>query len=260
MPLLAALNYGLRVIATARRPETLAPLKEKGAAALALDVTSPVEDLKKFATEAINVYGQVDYLVNNAGYLQGGAIEENTPEENLNQFNTNFFGLVNTTNAFLPHFRARRTGTIVNISSQGAVLGVTGGGIYCASKAAVDTISHTWANELREYGIRCVSVQPGAFRTAVAESSNLRVAKAHIDGYKAAHEWVAGFSANAGKERGDTAKAAVKIIDFIATDPQRQLPSRFAIGDDAYENVKNFHTQRLKEVEEWKELSTGTDA
>lgn len=105
------------------------------------------------------ISGQVDYLINNAGFLQGGAIEENTPEENLAQFNTNFFGVINVTNAFLPHFRARKQGTIVNISSQGALLCIPGAGIYCASKAALDATSETWANELADFNIRCVSIQ-----------------------------------------------------------------------------------------------------
>jgi NAD(P)-dependent dehydrogenase (short-subunit alcohol dehydrogenase family) len=103
--------------------------------------------------------GHVDFLVNNAGYLQGGAIEENTSEEVLLQFNTNVFGLLNTTNAFLPYFRARRAGTVVNISSQGGSLNLTGVGIYCASKAAVDSLSDTWAKELAEFNIKCISIQ-----------------------------------------------------------------------------------------------------
>jgi NAD(P)-dependent dehydrogenase (short-subunit alcohol dehydrogenase family) len=98
-------------------------------------------------------------LINNAGFLQGGAIEENTPEENLAQFNTNFFGVINVTNAFLPHFRTRKQGTIVNISSQGSTLCVPGSGIYCASKAALDAISDTWARELASLNIRCISIQ-----------------------------------------------------------------------------------------------------
>jgi short-subunit dehydrogenase len=105
--------------------------------------------------------GQVDFLINNAGYLQGGAIEENTPEETTAQFNTNVFGLLNTTNAFLPYFRRRRDGMIVNISSQGGSLNMVGAGIYCASKAAVDSLSDTWAKELAEFNVRCISIQVG---------------------------------------------------------------------------------------------------
>ncbi|KAJ7445253.1 putative short-chain oxidoreductase [Mycena latifolia] len=257
---LAALSQGMRVIATARRPGTLMALEEKGAKALKLDVASSPEELKAFASEALSIFGQVDYLINNAGFLQGGAIEENTAEENLAQFNTNFFGVINVTNAFLPHFRERNQGTIVNISSQGAALCIPGAGIYCASKAALDAISDTWARELAYFNIRCMSIQAGSFRTSVAESGNLKIAADKIDGYQAAHDWVVGLNMSAGKERGDTKIAAAKIVELIAADPERALPMRLALGEDAYANVKGFLMKQLEDLETWKAVSTGTDA
>ncbi|KAJ7858383.1 hypothetical protein B0H14DRAFT_2187647, partial [Mycena olivaceomarginata] len=91
-----ALSCGFRVIPTARRVGTLMALKEKGAEILELDVTSPSEN-SAFVVSAWAIYGQVDFLVNNAGFLQGGTIEENTPGDTMAQFNTNVFGLLNTT-------------------------------------------------------------------------------------------------------------------------------------------------------------------
>ncbi|KAJ7613652.1 dehydrogenase [Mycena polygramma] len=257
----AALSANLRVIATARRPETLDSLKDQGAKTLKLDVTAPSDELKQFAAEALSLFGQVDYLINNAGFLQGGAIEENTHEENLAQFNTNFFGVINVTNAFLPHMRQRKRGTIVNVSSQGQWLCLAGAGIYCASKAAVDAVSATWASELKGFEIRCVSIQLGAFRTSVAESGSLKVAKARIDdsGYDGAHDWVVGFNQRAGKEQGDPALAAAKIIALISDPARTTLPVRLALGDDAYEYGKAFHEKELEELEKWKEVTTGTD-
>ncbi|KAJ7918896.1 hypothetical protein B0H13DRAFT_1606821, partial [Mycena leptocephala] len=126
---LAALASGFRIIATARRVEKLDDLENRGAKTLPLDVTWSIENLVAFA---------VDYLANNAGYAQGGAIEEVSPKEALEQFNTNFFGLVNTTNAFLPHFHSRRAGTLVNLSSEITCHPLPGAGLYCASKAALD--------------------------------------------------------------------------------------------------------------------------
>ncbi|KAJ7093836.1 putative short-chain oxidoreductase [Mycena belliarum] len=258
---LTALAKGLRVIATARRPETLEALKEKGAKTLQLDVTASPDKLNAFATEAISVFGQVDTLINNAGFLQGGAVEENTPEENLAQFDTNFFGVVNVTSAFLPHFRERRQGTIVNISSQASGLCAPGAGIYCASKAAVEAISDTWARELAGFSIRAISIQLGAFRTSVAESGNLKIAARRIesDVYRGAHDWVVGFNARAGKERGDTRIAAERLVDLVACDPKRALPMRLALGDDAYETMTSFHTKQLEDLEAWKAVTTGTD-
>ncbi|KAJ7748383.1 putative short-chain oxidoreductase [Mycena metata] len=255
----AALAAGLRVIATARRPETLVSLEAMGAKALKLDVTASHEELKGFASTALELFGRVDYLINNAGFLHGGAIEENSAAENLAQFNTNFFGVINLTNAFLPHWRERKQGTIVNVSSQGSMLCIPGAGIYCASKAALDALSDTWARELASFNIRSISIQLGAFRTSVAESGNLKVAEGKIQGYDAAHEWVSGFNAAAGKERGDTAIAARKIIELITVDPGRALPTRLAMGEDSYNNAKDFYRKRLEDLEAWKSVSSGTD-
>jgi NAD(P)-dependent dehydrogenase (short-subunit alcohol dehydrogenase family) len=208
--------------------------------------------------------------------LQGGAIEENNPEENLAQFNTNVFGVINVTNAFLPHWRARKQGTIVNVSSQGAMMCIPGAGIYCASKAALDALSFTWARELASFNIRCVSVQVflflsawlaayillqlGSFRTSVAESGNLKIAAANIDGYQVSHDWVADFNKSAGKERGDPAVAAAKIIELVSVEPEGvPLPMRLVLGEDSYENAKAFYEKQLRDLETWKDVSTGTD-
>ncbi|KAJ6603253.1 putative short-chain oxidoreductase [Mycena vulgaris] len=252
-----ALERGFRVISTARRVESLAALKEKGAETHALDVTASFADLSAFAARAWAIYGQVDVLINNAGYLQGGAIEENTPEEALTQFNTNVFGLLNTTNAFLPYFRARRSGTIVNISSQGGSLNMIGAGIYCASKAAVDSLSDTLARELAEFGVRCISIQPGMFRTAVAESTNIRRGSHRIPEYTEPEKTMTWYTGQAGTERGDTRKGAAKIIDLV-TGPG-ELPMRLALGEDAFENLKALRMQQLAEMEKFKTRSVGTD-
>ncbi|KAJ7613649.1 dehydrogenase [Mycena polygramma] len=253
-----ALSANLRVIATARRPETLDSLKELGAKTLRLDVTASTEELKQFASEALSLYGQVDYLINNAGFLHAGALEENTHEENLAQFNTNFFGLINVTTAFLPHMRERKRGTIVNVSSQGPWVCPPGAGIYCASKAAVDAISATWASELAGFGIRCISIQLGSCRTSVW-GNNLKVAKVRIDdkGYDAMHDFIVEFNQIAGKERGDTAIAATKLIAAVTS--ESALPVRLALGEDAYEYGKAFYEKGLEELKMWKEVSTGTD-
>ncbi|KAJ7118900.1 putative short-chain oxidoreductase [Mycena epipterygia] len=256
---IAALNSGFRVIATARRVETLAPLEQRGAKVLALDVTSSEAELAEFAVKAIALYGEVDYLINNAGFVQGGAVEENSMAEVLRQFNTNFFGLVNTTNVFLPHFRARKTGTIVNISSQGSSMGTPGGGIYCASKAAVDAVSDTWAHELAEYNIRSISVQPGAFRTEVLQpTGNVGRAAKVIEGYQLAHGVVDFMLKSAGKEAGDTSKGAANIIAFVTDPARKQLPLRFVLGDDAFATLNAFYTQQLADMEGAKQWSTGT--
>ncbi|KAJ7491123.1 dehydrogenase [Mycena latifolia] len=256
---IAALNSGFRVIATARRVETLTSLEKQGAEVLTLDITSSEAELADFAAQSIAIYGQIDYLVNNAGFLLAGAIEEVSMPEVLRQFNTNVFGLIKTTNAFLPHFRERKAGTIVNISSQGSSLGTPGGGIYCSSKAAVDAISDTWAHELAEYNIRSISVQPGAFRTEVLQSTNVGRAAKFIEGYQLVHGVIDYMSKAAGSEAGDPVKGAQRIIAFVADPERKQLPLRFVVGDDAFDSLKAFYTQQLADLEEAKQQSTGTN-
>ncbi|KAJ6462589.1 putative short-chain oxidoreductase [Mycena sanguinolenta] len=251
-----ALERGFRVIATARAIETLAALKEKGAEILPLDVTAPPSVISAVAATAWGIYGQVDFLINNAGYLQCGAIEENTLEETMAQFNINVFGLLNTTNAFLPYFRARRAGMIVNISSQGGCVNKEGTGIYCASKAAVDSLSDTWARELAEFNVKCVSIQPSQFRTTIA--ATLQRGSHRIPGYTVADKVVVDYKAASGTERGDPAKAIARILDFITAEGL-DLPLRLPLGDAAYENVKSFHLERLADMEKFKAWSVGTN-
>ncbi|KAG8895573.1 hypothetical protein FRB99_000457, partial [Tulasnella sp. 403] len=110
---LEALKRGDKVIATARNTSKIDPaLRANGAELLQLDVTDSLDNLKIVAGRAIGIYGRVDVVVNNAGYVLVGAIEENTPEETFAQFNTNVFGALNVTRAFLPHMRKRKSGTI----------------------------------------------------------------------------------------------------------------------------------------------------
>jgi NAD(P)-dependent dehydrogenase (short-subunit alcohol dehydrogenase family) len=218
--------------------------------------------------------------VNNAGFVSAGAIEEFSRADALRQFNTNFFGLISTTNAFLPHFRQRKSGTIVNIGSHGSIAPVPGGGLYCASKAAVDALSDTWTRELAEYNIRSISVQvglpaqpyveyllkvkhtgiqPGAFRTDVFESTNLVYATKVIEGYALAHGVIDAISKQlGGPQAGDPARAAANIVAFVTDPTHKQLPSRFVIGDDAFAASKVFYTQQLTDIEAAKAWSTGT--
>ncbi|KAF7354291.1 Short-chain dehydrogenase reductase sdr [Mycena venus] len=239
---IAALASDFRVIATARRAETVSDLEKRGAKTL-----------------AIAIYGQVDYLVNNAGYAQGGAIEEVTPGEALAQFNTNFFGLVNTTNAFLPHLRSRRAGTLVNISSEVTCTGLPGAGIYAASKAAITAVSDTWANELKEYGIRSICVLPGQFRTQFLKNAGVfGRPSTMVDGYEVLHGAMR-HMANGDFStaiRGDPTKAARNIVTVVT---RAEVPLHFVVGEDSFVSFKAFYEKRLEEMKALHDLSTGTN-
>jgi NAD(P)-dependent dehydrogenase (short-subunit alcohol dehydrogenase family) len=155
---------GWTVYATARRPETLAQLEARGCRTLALDVTD--EASMQAAVSAIEgEHGSVGALVNNAGYSQSGAVETVPLEKVRTQFETNVFGLVRLCQLVLPGMRRARTGRIVNLSSMGGRLVFPGGGVYHATKYAVEALSDALRFEVKGFGIDVILVEPGLIRT-----------------------------------------------------------------------------------------------
>src|ERR1700759_2111894 len=173
------LKAGGKVIATARNLDKVAVLEKQypqTAKALALDVTNTGQ-IESVVTEAIAKFGRVDVLVNNAGYGVAGAIEEVSEAEFMPMFETNVFGLLQVTRAFLPHLRKQRSGHILNLSSIGGLVASPGMGFYNATKFAVEGISEALAAEVAPLGIRVTIVEPGPFRTDFLGRSGV-VAKA----------------------------------------------------------------------------------
>ena len=161
------LKRGERVAATARdiaKVEDLARQYPGKARAFALDVTKPAE-IEAVAQKAIAAFGHVDVLVNNAGYGVNGAIEEVAEDEFEPMFQTNIYGLIRTTRAFLPHFRERRSGHIFNLSSIGGLIGTPGWGFYNTTKFAVEGFSEALAGEMKPLGVPVTVIEPGPFRT-----------------------------------------------------------------------------------------------
>jgi NAD(P)-dependent dehydrogenase (short-subunit alcohol dehydrogenase family) len=158
------------VYATARRPDDMAGLQDAGCRTLALDVTD--EASMAAAVQAIETtHGAVDVLVNNAGYSQSGAVEAVPLDRVRAQFETNVFGLLRLTQLVLPAMRRRRQGTIVNLSSMGGKLVFPGGGIYHATKYAIEALSDALRFEVAGFGIRVVLVEPGLIRTGFSDAA-----------------------------------------------------------------------------------------
>jgi NAD(P)-dependent dehydrogenase (short-subunit alcohol dehydrogenase family) len=161
---------GHTVYATARRPEAIADLEGKGCKTLALDVTS--EDSMRAAVEAIEeAEGAVGALVNNAGYSQSGAMETIPLESIRAQFETNVFGLIRMCQLVLPKMREQGSGRIVNISSMGGRLTFPGGGVYHATKHAVEALSDALRYEVQGFGVDVVIIEPGLIKTEFAEAA-----------------------------------------------------------------------------------------
>jgi NAD(P)-dependent dehydrogenase (short-subunit alcohol dehydrogenase family) len=177
---------GWTVYATARRPESLTELAEAGCKTLALDVTD--EQSMRAAVERIEQeQGAVGVLVNNAGYSQGGPIEQVPMEAVRRQFETNVFGLIALTQMVLPGMRAQRWGKIVNIGSMGGRLTFPGGGLYHATKYSLEALSDALRFEVRGFGVDVVLIEPGLIttdfaQTAVASTSDLGGGEDSADG------------------------------------------------------------------------------
>lgn len=235
---LEALRRGDRVVATARDTGDLDDIVRAGgdrALAAALDVTDPVQ-LAAATGTALERFGAVDVLFNNAGIGYFAAVEESDEAEVRRMVEINVFGLAAVTNALLPAMRQRRSGTVLNVSSVGGVRSFPAVGWYNATKFAVEGLSEALDQELAPLGIRVVLVEPSGFATDWAGSSAGEVAPereiADYDGTAGAQR--RSFRDTAGKEAGDPELAAVAIVD-IAHD--EQPPKRLPLGNFAYDGL-----------------------
>lgn len=228
----AVIRHGGRVFGTARTEEAVrqfsasAPGRSIGHR---LDVTNEgaIEAAVDVAEEALN---GIDVLVNNAGYQLVGAVEEISTRELRAQFDVNVFGALAVLQAVLPHMRARRRGTIVNISSVSGLAAWAGTGGYCASKFALEALGQTLAQEVAPLGIRVMQVEPGGLRTDFTGRSMVRAARRIDDYAETAHESEAIIARYRGREPGDPAKAAAAIIEALrAPEP----PPHLLLGADA---------------------------
>jgi len=254
----AALARGDVVIGTLRDPkavdafEALAPGR---AHALILDVTR-AGDIAPTVERAMQIADGIDVLVNNAGYGFVSAAEEASQEEIRRQFETNFFGLVQVTQAVLPHMRARGRGRILNISSAAGVIASPGLGYYAASKFAVEGFSEALAGEVAPLGIRVSIIEPGGFRTQFSGGSFAQAAR-HIPDYDAtAGRMRAGFASFNGQQPGDPAKAAQVLIELVEMD---EPPLRLVLGKDMLPRIRSKLQGMLADLDRWAELSLRTE-
>jgi len=252
------LKAGGKVVATARKLDKIADLEQRHlgkARAFALDVTDPAQILSVVA-QTLTTFGPVDVLVNNAGYGLAGGIEEASEEEFMPVFETNVFGLMRVTRAFLPHFRSQRSGNIVNLSSIGGLIGSAGWGYYNASKFAVEGFSEALAAELAPLGVHVTIVEPGPFRTDFLGRSGVE-AKERIADYNAtAGKTRQYFHEQAGKQKGDPLRAVHAIIQ-AAESPQP--PLHLVLGALALQRMRGKLDQWKTDLNTWESTTLGAD-
>jgi NAD(P)-dependent dehydrogenase (short-subunit alcohol dehydrogenase family) len=239
---------GWNVYATARRPETIGDLAEKGCKTLALDVTD--EESMSAAVETVTkLEGAVGVLINNAGYSQSGAVESIPLDEIRRQFETNVFGLIRMSQLALPGMRDQRWGKIVNIGSMGGRLTFPGGGIYHATKYAVEAISDAMRFEVRGFGVDVILIEPGLIVTNFGEAATATVPGAADGPYAEFNSAVGKLTTNAysgpmAKLGGPPDAVAETIADAIASN--RPKP-RYAVTASAHVliNQRRFTPDRV---------------
>jgi NAD(P)-dependent dehydrogenase (short-subunit alcohol dehydrogenase family) len=254
----AVLAHGDRVVATARKPEQLDDLVAQYGdqiRAVALDVTD-AEAAKRAVQTAIDEFGGLDVVANNAGYANSAPIEETPDEDFRAQLETNLFGVVNVTKAALPHFRTQRAGHFLQFSSIGGRVGGTPGmGAYQTAKFAVEGFSEVLSNEVKPFGVKVTIVEPGAFRTDWGGSS-MAIAPVGEDYESTVGELNRYRVKVDGQQPGDPAKAAAAIVGIVA---QNEPPLRLLLGKDALAHADRASHSRADEAARWAAVTTSTD-
>ncbi|KAI8674093.1 hypothetical protein NCS55_00732100 [Fusarium keratoplasticum] len=256
------LSRGDHVIATARRVETLDDLSKAGASVMKLDVTDDQDAISDIIQKAMSIHGRIDVLVNNAGFILGGAWED-LSQQFRQAFETNVFGVLKVTKALLPHFRERRTGTNVFISSLSGFHGYEFNAGYSGTKFALEGMAESLWRETTHFGIRTLIVEPGQFRTELLSSRNLKNEPSKIPDYAQRSKDFDEYLANrSGHQAGDPEKGVAIVLDLVRGEgvaKGREMPLRIALGADGYEVVKNKCDETLKILEDWKDVSCSTD-
>jgi NAD(P)-dependent dehydrogenase (short-subunit alcohol dehydrogenase family) len=251
----AALAAGHAVVATGRNPEkvTSAIGEHDDLLAVRLDVTDPA-DGESAVVAAVDRFGRIDVLVNNAGNFNAGFFEELSPEEFRAQIDTTFFGPVNVTRAVLPVMRAQRSGLVITISSTAGLEGGEFTSAYAASKFGVEGWMESLAPEVARFGIRTMLVEPGFFRTELLTPQSTKYAESSIDDYaERTEQTVTAWKAMNGQQGGDPAKLADALVQLAG---QEEAPLRFAAGADAVAAFERRAKILLAQGDAYRDLSS----
>lgn len=253
-----ALAGGDAVVATARDPSAVIARigQHPNLLALALDVTDEAQ-AHAAAKAAVERFGRIDVLVNNAGYGLLGAVEEASGAEVEALYRTNVFGLLAVTRAVLPHMRRQRSGRILNLSSVGGLRSGPGFGVYCSTKFAVEGLTEALAAELAPLGVFATAVEPGYFRTDFLDATSLSVSPASIADY---HDTAGAVRAHAAAvshaQPGDPERLARVLVEFVEAD---NPPVRLPLGSDTAAATEAKAAQLLEVVNAWRSVAVSTD-
>ncbi|MGF6108851.1 SDR family NAD(P)-dependent oxidoreductase [Pseudomonas frederiksbergensis] len=252
----AALAHGDAVVATDLDLPSLEAMYGDRALNAVLDIREFTQ-AEAVVAAAIERFGRIDVLVNNAGYGQFGPFEEVEPEAIERQFATNVFGTFNVTRAVLPVMRRQRSAHVINMSSNGGFKGVPGASMYSSSKFAIEGFSEALALEIEPFGIKLTLVEPGAFRTEFLDSRMLKLGTRALEDYDDLRtKTLAVFEARNHQQIGDPDRLGRAVVALAALP---QPPLRFVAGADAVKVVDDKLAFVAAELNQWRDLSLSTD-
>jgi NAD(P)-dependent dehydrogenase (short-subunit alcohol dehydrogenase family) len=254
----AALEAGHRVVATGRNLEKVRAAvggESERLALVQLDVTSE-EQAKKAIDAAVEKFGRIDVLVNNAGYSLLGNLESLSTEQIERQFETNFYGVLYVMRAALPVMRRQRSGRIFNVSSMAGVIGYATASAYAATKFAVEGLSLSVAQEVQPFGIKVTVVEPGFIRTDLLAPQSVVFGDLPVEGYDSPAAVKAQWQTYHHKQSGDPTKLGKTLVQLAAMESP---PKQFFAGSDAVNAITADLQARLAEVQAHKGLSVTTD-
>jgi NAD(P)-dependent dehydrogenase (short-subunit alcohol dehydrogenase family) len=251
----AALDAGNAVVATGRNPERVSAAlgAHDDLLVVKLDVTDPA-DAEAAVTAAVERFGRIDVLVNNAGNFYAGFFEEISPQDFRAQVETTLFGPMNVTRTVLPVMRAQRSGLVVAISSTAGIVGQEFCTAYAAAKFGVEGWIESLAPEVAPFGIRTMLVEPGFFRTQLLTPESTNYAEPWIEDYaERTNQTVAAWNAMNGQQAGDPAKLATALVQLARQD---EPPLRWVAGADAIATVEQKAKDLLAQADAYRELSS----
>ncbi|UKA60437.1 SDR family oxidoreductase [Arthrobacter sp. FW306-2-2C-D06B] len=252
----AALAAGHQVVATGRRTETVTKAlgESEDLLILPLDLTKP-QDAQDATAAAIDRFGRIDVLVNNAANFYAGFFEETSPAQIRAQLETNLFGPMNVTRAVLPAMRKQRSGHVITISSLAGVVGLEFIAAYATSKFGLEGWMESLRYDVEPYGIRTTIVEPGFFRTELlVEEASTVWPELSIDDY--AHRTAAAlpeWRRMNGQQAGDPAKLASGLVTIAGQD---RPPLRWVAGADAVAAIEQKAHDLLEQIDAHRDLST----
>jgi NAD(P)-dependent dehydrogenase (short-subunit alcohol dehydrogenase family) len=251
----AALATGNAVVATARNTDRVRSVlgEAEDLLVVKLDITDPA-DAQAAAQAAVERFGRIDVLVNNAGNFIAGFFEEISPEQFRGQIETNLFGPMNITRAVLPVMRRQRSGLVVAISSTAGLIGQEFCSAYAASKFGIEGWIESLTPEVARFGIRTMLVEPGFFRTDLLTPESTNYAEPSIDDYaERTRQTVTAWNSMNGQQGGDPAKLAAALVSLAGQD---EPPLRWVAGADAVKGVEQKAKDLLAQVDAHRELSS----